>query len=97
MNRVSKIFSTYDRTAEMYSSPFVAPNSGVAIRGFSDAIMNSQQKSDLTQHPDDFDLYELGEFDASTGTIYVVPAEERKPVIQGKQVALMNSGNFGSS
>jgi len=89
MNRVSQIFATYDRAAESFMNPFVVPHSGVAIRGFTDAI-NSSGDSDISKHPDDFDLYYIGDFDASTG--FVTPHPEGKSlVVQGKQIALMRN------
>ncbi|QXP08546.1 MAG: nonstructural protein [Arizlama microvirus] len=89
MNSISTLFCTYDRASESYSPPFAAPHSGVAIRGFTDAI-NAANGSDLAKHPDDFDLFEIGYFDSNTG--YVTPHESgRQLVVQGKQIALQLS------
>lgn len=89
MNRVSSIFTTFDRAAQAYSPPFAAPHSGVAIRGFTDAINNPNKDSDICNHPDDFDLYEIGTFDASTGMI--LPREGGNLLLaQGKQIALQS-------
>lgn len=87
MNCVSKLYCTYDRAAESYSPPFAAPHVGVASRGFIDAINNSSRESDISNHPEDFDLFEIGEFDSSTGLISGYSSLD-KPVLQGKQVKL---------
>lgn len=90
MNRVSILFCTYDRASESYSPPFAAPHAGVAIRGFSDAITNPAMDTYISKHPDDFDLFEIGEFDASTGFVTPHP-EGKKLVVQGKQIALQRN------
>jgi len=86
-NRIALVFSTFDRASEAFSPPFAAPHSGVAIRSFQDAVNNPNKDSDLCNHPDDFDLYEIGEFDSSTGLLTPHP-EGKKLLVQGKQVAL---------
>ena len=86
-NKVSGVFCTYDRVAENWGNPFVAPHAGIAIRGFTDAIIHPQGPSDISNHPDDFDLFQVGEFDAETGVLIPDPDPlKRKPLIQGAQV-----------
>lgn len=80
----SKIFSTHDRDAHAFMQPFCAPHAGVAIRGFTDAILKPVQPSDISNHPDSFDLYELGEFDADSGII--TPLERPQMILMGKSV-----------
>jgi hypothetical protein len=41
---------------------------GEAIRSFQDAI-NNPQNIQLNSHPEDFDLYYIGDFDDQTGRI----------------------------
>lgn len=55
------VCAVYDSAIKSYGRPFFVPHVGAAIRGFSDEINNSQ--SDLYKHPDDYSLYELGEWD----------------------------------
>lgn len=88
MNSISLVFTTYDRAGEMYSPPFIAPHAGMAIRGFTDAINNPDRNTDISKHPDDFDLFEIGEFDSSTG---VITPFSPKLVVQGKQIALQSN------
>lgn len=87
MNRISKLFCTYDRAAESFSPPFAAPHVGVASRGFIDAVHNPRKDSDISNHPDDFDLFEIGEFDSQTGLVTGYSVLD-KPVLSGKQVAI---------
>lgn len=87
MNKLSLMFSTFDRASESFSPPFAAPHAGVAIRGFSDAIGNVQRNTDISNHPDDYDLFEIGTFDNETGRLEP-HIEGKKLLVQGKQVAL---------
>lgn len=87
MNVISPLFCTFDRASQSYSPPFAAPHAGMAIRGFSDAISNPSKDTDISRHPDDFDLFEIGTFDSSTGRIVPVDFLD-KPLVQGKQIAI---------
>jgi hypothetical protein len=58
------------------------------IRSFSDEINRSDAENQLYNHPDDFDLYEFGEFDDNSGifTLHELP----KLLSLGKQVKIQN-------
>lgn len=62
-----KIVSIYDGKAEAWMNPLVFQSNGQAIRSFGDAVNDSS--SELGKHPEDYDLFELGEFDQLTGDI----------------------------
>jgi hypothetical protein len=78
--------SVKDRAADAYGRPMFVPSLGVAIRSFSDEVNRQSDDNQLFNHPDDFDLYEFGEFDDNTGqfTLHEVP----KLISLGKQVKL---------
>jgi hypothetical protein len=78
--------SVKDRAAEAYARPMFVPSSGVAIRSFSDEINRADPENQLYNHPDDFDLYEFGDFDDSTGLFNL--HEQPKLLSLGKQVKL---------
>lgn len=63
-----KMFSVYDKKAECFSAPFFLKATGLALRGFSDMI-NANEQTQYSAHPEDFDLYELGEWDDETGKV----------------------------
>lgn len=65
---------------------FFVPSLGVAIRNFSDEINRVDTDNLLYQHPDDFDLYELGTYDDSNADISLLP--EVKLLSLGKQVKI---------
>lgn len=59
------IFSVHDQAAGVFMQPFHAVASGIAVRGFADAINDPQH--DFSKHPGDYTLFELGTFDQETG------------------------------
>ncbi len=78
--------SVKDRAADAYGRPMFVPSVGVAIRSFSDEVNRKDSENQLFNHPDDFDLYELGEFDDNTGLF--VLHEQPKLLSLGKQVKI---------
>ena len=80
------ICTVKDRAADAYGRPMFVPSAGVAIRSFSDEINRNNADNQLYNHPDDFDLYELGEFDDNTGIFTL--HEQPKLLSLGKQVKI---------
>nr|QJB19035.1 MAG: nonstructural protein [Microvirus sp.] len=64
---IKKIFTVYDRKAQVYSLPFFAARTELAIRDYQYA--QKDPASDLSKYPDDFVLCELGTFDDHTAVI----------------------------
>ena len=62
------VVSVKDRAADVFNRPFFVPHRNVAIRDFTDEVNRVAGDNQLNKHPDDFDLYLLGEFDDSSGT-----------------------------
>lgn len=63
-----QIFSVRDAKAEAFMRPFFAPNRGVGVRLFSDAI-NQNPEEPFARHPEDYTLFHVGEFDELTGAV----------------------------
>jgi hypothetical protein len=61
------VVSVRDRAADNFGTPFFVVARGQAIRSFSDEVNRQAADNPLYNHADDFDLYELGEFDDDTG------------------------------
>lgn len=80
-----KVFAIKDRALNAYMQPFFMHTTGQAIRAFTDNI--NDEKSQAYPHPDDYDLWELGDFEDSTG-LFQINAEWTGPVqiCMGKQV-----------
>lgn len=50
-----------------FESIFIAPNNAAAIRMFGDTCRNDDTL--FAQHPEDFELYKIGELNGDTGEI----------------------------
>jgi len=83
---ILNICTVKDRAADAYGRPMFVPSTGVAIRSFSDEINRNNADNQLYNHPDDFDLYELGQFDDNTGLFTL--HEQPKLLSLGKQVKI---------
>lgn len=64
---ILKIFTVWDRKAGAHLTPFFARSDGEAIRMLKETVLSGNSK--LSQWPDDYHLYGLGEFDDGTGEI----------------------------
>lgn len=60
-----KMFSIRDSKGEFYQTPFYMHTHGEAERAFTQ--LAKDPKSTVSQFPEDFDLYYLGEYDEKTG------------------------------
>lgn len=76
-----KIVAIRDRAADAYSVPSFVVAVGGAIRSFGDEV--NKKDTPLGQHPDDYDLFELGEFDDSDGMFY---ANSPRQIAVGKDL-----------
>lgn len=61
------IFAVFDFKTTSYMTPFFAQTSPQAERMFQDVCR--QQDHQFHNHPDDFTLFKLGEYDDTTGAI----------------------------
>lgn len=68
---IQVIVSVKDTAAQAFGRPLFVPATAVAVRSFRDEINRKDSNEDMARHPEDFELYELGSFDDSTGVISV--------------------------
>lgn len=61
-----KLFAIYDRALTAYMQPFGAQSAGAAIRAFGDGVNDPAHV--MNKHPEDYELWYLGDFDDQTGT-----------------------------
>lgn len=62
-----KIFTIFDGKANAYLRPFSLPNAAHAIREISEVMQ--QPTGPFSDYPEDFTLFEVGEFDDETGEV----------------------------
>lgn len=85
----SKLFCVRDQKMGVYADPFPSPTPGMAERGFENAIKSGQ--GDISKFPQDFDLYEVAEFDPQSGV--VIPLTAPKHLCSGVNFVLAKSEN----
>lgn len=85
-----KIYSIRDRQAEVFDRPFYMISHGLASRAFTDEINRQDANNALSNHPEDFDLWHLGEFDDNSGEFH---SHEPKKILSGLDVSLRSNGN----
>lgn len=61
------VVSVFDSAMQAFARPIFVPALGVAIRSFADEVNRQAPDNQMHQHPDDFELFELGTFDEETG------------------------------
>jgi hypothetical protein len=83
---LSVIVSVKDSAAEAFGRPMYLQSLGVAIRSFTDEVNREDKDNQLFNHPDDFDLYELGVFDDSLGRYEL--RENPTVIVRGKDVKI---------
>lgn len=67
MSQVYFVCAIRDKAAGVFGQPFCVPAIGLAIRGFTDQVNRSAADNPLWNHPQDFDLYELGTYEDESG------------------------------
>ena len=69
------IVTIYDVKADFYFPPFFVHTKGEAVRSFGDEVKN--ENSPIGKHPEDYQLFALGEYIEQTGDIVVYENKER--------------------
>lgn len=77
------LFSLYNTKTDVFGSIFEASERETAKRMFME-LLNSPQPNQITQYIDEYILYEMGDFDKTTGSILVNPAPVN--VVNGIQI-----------
>lgn len=70
MASVHKLFSVFDSKVNAYMRPFCAPSGGAAERSFVKEV--NTPDSPMNDNPEDYTLFELGEFNDENGQITVL-------------------------
>lgn len=72
------VCAVWDEKVQSFLRPFFAPRLGAAIRMFSDEVENKE--SPMFAHPEDYSLFELGEWNDEDGMYKEVAAIPRKVI-----------------
>lgn len=71
---IRKVFSVYDEASGAYLPPFHLNTVGQAVRAITDCV--NDQNHEFGRHPSDYTLFQLGEYDDTTGIF----TNEKKPL-----------------
>lgn len=80
------VFAVKDRALDAFMRPWFAQSTGQAIRAFSDEL--NRPDSDMNKHPDDYDLWHIGEFNDNSGFL-TKPEKGITQIAIGKQVKIL--------
>lgn len=84
-----KVYTIFDSKVAAYNFPFTMRSNGEALRAFAD--MANDTSSRVGQHPEDYVLFAVGEFDDERGILTpLVPHETL-----GKAVELVRFDSVG--
>lgn len=70
-----------DRALDAFMQPLFVPAIGLAVRSFSDEV--NRGESPMCAHPEDYDLYHIGQYDDSRGQLM---ASDPRQIAIGKDV-----------
>lgn len=70
----SKVFSVFDTKAGVYHPPFLTHNRMTAMRLLSNVLTDPAHS--FSQHPHDYHLFELGEFEDGNASLDCHPPEQ---------------------
>lgn len=85
MKRV--VCTVVDSAAELHGQPMFFASVGVAIRSFTDEVRRKAEDNGLYQHPEDYTLMYLYDFDDEHG-LMSEPEGGRRVLIRGKDCVM---------
>jgi len=69
-----KVFAVYDSAVKQYLRPFNMTTTAEAVRGWIDVV--NKPDTDFHKHPADYTLFQIAEYDESTGRFMNLEAPE---------------------
>lgn len=72
-----------DSAADDYGTPYTFKTVGEAVRSFTDIVNRPDENSNVYNHPQDFELFKIAEYETSTGEFFV--GEPPRSLIRGAE------------
>lgn len=79
------VCAVFDSAVNTYGQPFFVPAVGAAVRSFIDEVNRKAADNQLNQHPDDFTLFHVADYEDETG-VFVAPEGGIVSLARGKDV-----------
>lgn len=73
---IHRIFAVRDTCVGSFLLPMFFLNRAAAVRALGDAVNKPKEDNQFFQHPEHYQLFELGGFDDESGVIGLLPAPE---------------------
>jgi len=67
-----KVFTVFDAKIGAYAKPFFMNTKGEAFRAWIDTV--NDPNTSINKHPEDYQLYEMGDYDDATGKFENYPS-----------------------
>lgn len=68
------IFAVRDSKSSQFGTPMFLQSEGIAVRSLGDEVNKGSADSIISQHPEDFELFYLGEWDTESSQFALLPA-----------------------
>lgn len=68
------IFAVRDSKSSQFGTPMFLQSEGIAVRSLGDEVNKGNSDSIVAQHPEDFELFHLGEWDTDSAQFVLLPA-----------------------
>lgn len=78
------ILAVRDRAADAFAAPMFVVSIGGAIRSFADEVNRRADGNQLSAHPEDFDLYEVGLYNDADASFELL--ERPRQIAVGKDL-----------
>lgn len=82
---IKQVYAVRDVKTEIFLSPHFMHTHGEAERSFTQAVRDSDRNNPLSQFPNDYDLYHVGEYDDHNGLLK--PVTPPTLIVNGGSVA----------
>lgn len=80
-----KVFCFKDAKSETYGPPFTDENRGTCIRKITEELMRGQ--AIWAKHPQDFTLFEIGEYDVFQGVVQMYETKNAVGLVQDFKIS----------
>lgn len=86
------VCAVFDSAVMSYGQPFFVPAVGAALRSFVDEVNRADKDNSLYNHPEDYVLFHLADFDDETGE-FVATDRGIVSLARGKDVSTKGDAN----
>lgn len=77
------VLAVFDSAVQAFGQPFFVPAIGAGVRSFVDEVNRAAPDNQLANHPEDFELHYVADFDDESGA-FTPPIEGSRVLARGK-------------